>query len=279
MIASISAKEKKSNYNVLLVDHNKPELDKLHEYLADMCDLFTARTETAITKMMETHPIHLIIISIELNYADGAEVCTRLKSSLHYSHIPVILLIPSDKNANRIKSLQSGADAHIERPFSREYLLAQIKNTLSNRSRIKDYFAHSLFAHMSTVSSSKENEEFLNKLNDFISANLPNIELNVDLLARLMNMSRPTLYRKIKCISDLTPNELINVARMNRAAELISDANYKIFEIAKMVGFNSRSNFGKAFLKQFNLTPTEYQRMKKRYTSLRRTPFLPPRTN
>jgi AraC-like DNA-binding protein len=114
---------------------------------------------------------------------------------------------------------------------------------------------------MSTVTCSKEDEAFLNRLNDLISVNLRNIDLNVDLLARLMNMSRPTFYRKTKCISDLTPNELINVARLNRAAELISTARYKIFEVVKMAGFNSQSNFGKAFLKQFGVTPTQYQHL------------------
>jgi AraC-like DNA-binding protein len=111
-------------------------------------------------------------------------------------------------------------------------------------------------------SSSKENEKFLHKLNDYISGHLQNTDLDVDTLARLMNMSRPTFYRKLKCVSDLTPNELINVARLNKAAELISTTAYKVCEIAKMVGFNSQSNFGKAFLKRFNVTPTEYQQMK-----------------
>ena len=44
----------------------------------------------------------------------------------------------------------------------------------------------------------KEDGIFLNKLNHHISENLPDIRLNVDMLARLMNMSLPTLYRKLK---------------------------------------------------------------------------------
>jgi two-component system, cell cycle response regulator len=41
--------------------------------------------------------------------------------------------------------------------------------------------------------------------------NLEDIELDVEKLARFMNMSKPTLYRKIKSLSDLSPNELINI--------------------------------------------------------------------
>jgi hypothetical protein len=36
----------------------------------------------------------------------------------------------------------------------------------------------------------------------------------------MMNMSRGTFYRKIKGLSDLTPNELIMLSRLKKAAEL-----------------------------------------------------------
>jgi len=249
--------------NVLLVDYDKEELDTLSGYLNDSYQLFTASHERAVMRIIETHPIHLIISSIELIDTDGSQLCAQLKSSAQYSHIPIILVLAGGAIPSRLKSLESGADAYIERPLSREYIKAQIKNLIANRARIKDYFAHNLFAYTDAHTCSKNNEVFLNRLNTLISHHLPNPDLDVDLLARLMNMSRPTLYRKIKCLSDLTPNELITIARLKRAADLISAADHKIFEIAKMVGFNSRSNFGKAFFKQFNVTPTAFQQLKK----------------
>ena len=71
-------------------------------------------------------------------------------------------------------------------------------------------------------------------------------------------MSRSTLYRKIKEMSDLSPNELINIARLKKAAELLKKGNYKIYEVAELVGYNSQTSFGRNFQKQFNMTPTEY---------------------
>jgi two-component system cell cycle response regulator len=113
-------------------------------------------------------------------------------------------------------------------------------------------------------------EDFIKKLNDYLFDNLQNNALNVGSLARSMFMSRPTLYRKIKSITDLTPNELINLARLKRAALLLESADYKVFEIAEMVGFNSQSSFGKAFMKHFKVTPTEYQRINKKIRMLDR---------
>ena len=75
-------------------------------------------------------------------------------------------------------------------------------------------------------------------------------------------MSKPTLYRKIKHISDLTPNELINITRLKKAAELLTEDKYKIYEIADMVGYSSPTNFGRNFLKQFGMTASDYLVMK-----------------
>lgn len=113
-------------------------------------------------------------------------------------------------------------------------------------------------------------EDFIKNLNDCIFENMHNSALNVDLLARCMNMSRPTLYRRIKTATGQTPNELINLTRLAYAAGLLSSTDQKVFEIAARVGFSSQSSFGKAFIKQFGITPTEHQRHNKKIRAQRR---------
>ena len=91
-----------------------------------------------------------------------------------------------------------------------------------------------------------------------IRQQLEDPDLDVEKLAQAMNMSRPTLYRKIKSISDLTPNELINITRLKKAAELLAEGQLKIYEVAILVGYNSQTNFGRNFSRQFGMTPSEY---------------------
>ena len=78
------------------------------------------------------------------------------------------------------------------------------------------------------------------------------------MIADLMNLSRPTLYRKISAISNLTPNELIKITRLKKAAELIAQGEMKIYEIAEAVGFKSQPYFSQSFSKQFNMSPSQY---------------------
>ena len=105
---------------------------------------------------------------------------------------------------------------------------------------------------------SKADESFLEKLNNVIYRNLQNINLDVEVLANEMNMSRPTLYRKIKAISNLTPSELIHITRLKKAAEMLSEGHYRISEVAELVGYTSQNNFGRNFLKQFGMSPSEF---------------------
>lgn len=87
---------------------------------------------------------------------------------------------------------------------------------------------------------------------------MENVDFDVDDLAKELNMSRPTLYRKIKKIYNLPPNELINITRLKKAAELLAKGKYRIYKISDVVGFGSQTHFGRSFLKQFGVSPSDF---------------------
>src|SRR3546814_12787048 len=100
------------------------------------------------------------------------------------------------------------------------------------------------------MAHSKADEYFLNELIKTIHARLDEVDLDVDKLADALNMSRATFYRKVKQISELTPNDFISPVRLKKAAELLRATDYRISEIAYLVGLNSQSYFTKCFQKQ-----------------------------
>ncbi|RYE17607.1 MAG: response regulator transcription factor, partial [Sphingobacteriaceae bacterium] len=189
---------------------------------------------------------------------DGFELCRKIKTDFDHSHIPVILLTAKNTLQNKIEGLEVGADAYVEKPFSPEFLEVQIANLIINRSKIKEHFANSPLVHIKSMAYSQSDEEFLESLNAVINKNIQNPDMDVELVASQLNVSKPTLYRKIKAISSLTINELINITRLKAAAKLLEDGHYKIYEVADMVGYSSQSHLGRNFLKQFGTTPTEY---------------------
>ncbi|WP_423146076.1 response regulator [Rubrolithibacter danxiaensis] len=247
---------------ILLVDDYEEILDFLADDLSEKYTVLKALNGEEALKILETEPVQLIISDIMMPVMDGFELCTKIKSNFDYSHIPIILLTAKNTLKSKIEGLEVGADAYIEKPFSPEHLQVQIANLLLNRTKLRDYFASTPLVHIKTMAHSRWDESFLEKLQEAIYRNIENVDLDVDHLADIMNMSRPTLYRKIKAISNLTPHELINISRLKKAAELLVENHYRIYEISEMVGYSSQTHFGRNFAKQFGMSPTEYMSVK-----------------
>jgi two-component system, cell cycle response regulator len=247
---------------ILLVDDNTDILEFLSEELSEKYSVLTATDGVEALQILKEEVIQLVISDVMMEVMDGFELCKQIKTSFDHSHIPVILLTAKNTMQSKIEGLELGADAYIEKPFSPEYLQVQIANLLANRNKIKEFFAQSPLVHIKSMAYSKSDEQFLEKLNEVIHNNLEDPDLDVEKLAKVMNMSRPTMYRKIKSISDLTPNELVNITRLKKAAELLAEGAYKIYEISDMVGYNSQTNFGRNFIKQFGMSPSDYASMK-----------------
>ena len=247
---------------ILLVEDNKELLEVIAEELHDDYEVLKAIDGREALKLLSTESIQLVISDVMMPVMDGFELCREIKSNFDYSHIPVILLTAKNTLQAKIEGLSLGADAYIEKPFETEYLQAHVASLLNNRKKLRDYFVNIPFAHLKSVAHNKSDELFLEKLNQLIQTHIEDHALDVDKLAKLMNMGRTSLFRKIKSVTELTPNELINLTRLKKAAELLSGAEYKIYEVSDMVGFGSQTNFGRIFLKQFGMTPTEYQKNK-----------------
>ncbi len=243
---------------ILLVDDNEEILDFISDDLSEKYTVLKALNGRQALSVLAEESVQLVVSDVMMPVMDGFELCSNIKSNFEYSHIPVILLTAKNSLQSKIEGLELGADAYIEKPFSPEHLQVQIANLLSNRNKIREYFASTPLAHIRTMAYSRADEQFLEKLNDIIYKKLDNTELHVEHLADTMNMSRATLYRKIKAITDLTPNELINLARLKKAAELLASNDYKIYEVSEMTGFSSQTHFGRSFLKQFGISPSEY---------------------
>ena len=101
--------------------------------------------------------------------------------------------------------------------------------------------------------------DFLNRMNDLIQQNFDNPDLNVNFLAEQLAISRSGLFAKIKTLADVTPNEMIQIVRLKRAAQLLRETNLSVSEVCYRVGFSSPSYFTKCFSKQFGIKPTEWK--------------------
>jgi len=250
--------ETDNKIKILIVEDQKEIVNFLRQELKEEFGIYSAYNGKEALEILEKENIQLIISDIMMPEMDGIELTRKIKRDLQYSHIPVVLLTARTTLDSKIEGLEAGADAYIEKPFSLEHLTAQINNLLANRLMIREYFSKSSAAPIKGVSMSDADKEFIETLYKNIHDNLMDTSLDVDSLSRMMNMSRSTFYRKVKSISDLTPNELIMVSRLKKAAEMLLEDKYIIKEVVMMVGYSNNSNFSRDFSKQFGMSPSQF---------------------
>jgi ligand-binding sensor domain-containing protein/DNA-binding response OmpR family regulator len=251
----------KHRKTILLAEDNIEFMQFITRKLEDDYHILKAYDGAQAQKLLDTETVDLVISDIMMPVMDGIVLCKNIKKNLAYSHIPVILLTAKTALQAKIEGLKTGADEYIEKPFSTDFLKARIANLLENREKIKESYRHSPELAYDTIVHSKADEKFLNNLVEQIHARLEDPDLNVDNLAVAMNMSRASLFRKVKSISELTPNDFIRLVRLKKAAELLKEKEYRVNEIAYIVGFSSASYFSKCFYKQFGILPKDFERI------------------
>ena len=243
---------------ILLVDDNEEILEYITRFLDEKYSILTAEEGEQALDIIHKQTVHLVISDVMMPVMDGFELCRKIKGELATSHIPVILLTAKNTLQSRIEGLEHGADAYMEKPFSPEHLQVQIASLLMNRNKVKEYFASSPFAHIHSMAYTRADEHFLERIQEVVLDHISDTDLDVEHLAKYVNMSRPTLYRKLKEISDLTPNEMINITRLKRAALLLKEGKLSVADIAEATGYTSATVFGRNFQKQFGLNPSEF---------------------
>ena len=101
-----------------------------------------------------------------------------------------------------------------------------------------------------------QNDSFLEDVLHCINDNISNELFGVEMLCKEMGISERQLQRKLKAITNKSPNQLISSVRLHKAKELIIGHQENIADIAFKTGFSNPSYFSKCFKKEFGLTPS-----------------------
>lgn len=200
----------------------------------------------------------LIISDVMMPVMDGIVFCENLKKEEKTAHIPIILLTARTSTVYKVEGFESGADAYVTKPFQPAVLKAQVNSLLIARQKLKKYFSKKITLQPTAVEITSLDEQFLKKIMQLVEDNLTNDELSRNYLAKAVNMSPSSLYRKIKALTGKTTNAFIRAIRLKRAAQLMQHSQYNISEIAYQVGFNDLKYFRSCFKEQFGVNPSQY---------------------
>ena len=204
----------------------------------------------------------LIISDIMMPVKDGFTCCRELREQPRTAHIPILMLTAKAEDADVLQASKIGVDDYMMKPFNPEVLKAKVRNLILQRERLKRIYTKTLMLKQQESEPETDGnnapDDFIQQIIHVIEANLANENFNVKMLADQLNMSQPTLYRKIKERSELAAIDMIRSVRMGKAASLIMENRYSIQEIAEMVGYSDTRTLRKHFTEQFGVSPSKY---------------------
>lgn len=241
---------------ILIIDDNADVRDYVKSLLKEEYTVIEAPDGRAGLKKAMKYVPDAIICDVMMPVMDGLECCRKLKTELQTSHIPVMLLTACSLDEQRIQGFECGADSYISKPFNSKLLLVRLRNLMDNHKRLKQFFGDK--TTLSKESVSDVDKGFVDRFRELIEENLADSELSVEDLGSKMGLSRVQLYRKIKALTNYSPNELVRIARLKKAASLLASSEKTISEITYEVGFTSPSYFTKCYKDYFGESPTDF---------------------
>lgn len=241
---------------ILIIDDNADVRDYVKSLLKEEYTVIEAPDGRARLKKAMKYVPDAIICDVMMPVMDGLECCRKLKTELQTSHIPVMLLTACSLDEQRIQGFECGADSYISKPFNSKLLLVRLRNLMDNHKRLKQFFGDKTTLSKEPVSD--VDKGFVDRFRELIEENLADSELSVEDLGSKMGLSRVQLYRKIKALTNYSPNELVRIARLKKAASLLASSEKTISEITYEVGFTSPSYFTKCYKDYFGESPTDF---------------------
>lgn len=256
------AKRPKTNYRVLIVDDEDDIRSYLKEILSDAYKVSECRDgKEALDFILKEKP-HLVISDVMMPKMDGITLCRKLKANININHIPIVLLTAKTGDEHEQEGYEIGADAYISKPFNVELLKKRIANLIENRERLEfksvDIGEVQVKPIIKPVKLRPNDEVLLEKFMKVINDNIDNPELNVEMLAEGVGMSRVHVHRKLKELTNQSARDLIRSIRLQQAAEILSKQKQNISDVAYAVGYSNLSHFSSSFRDFFGMSPSEY---------------------
>jgi PleD family two-component response regulator len=156
----------------------------------------------------------LIISDVMMPEMDGFELCQKIKSNEHTSHIPVILLTAKADVESRIEGLEFGADDYINKPFDVDELRVRVKNLINQRRLLREKFSRAMEIKPSEIVATSTDEHFIKRLLDIFKDHVSDSGFSTDDFAREVDMSRSNLHRKLQALTNQPTHAFLRTLRL-----------------------------------------------------------------
>ncbi|MCD8193569.1 MAG: response regulator, partial [Tannerellaceae bacterium] len=251
----------KKEISILIIEDERNIRELLTDILKPYYNVTEAEDGEEALKMVEQNVPDIIITDILMPKLDGIGLMSRLKTEPRTQHIPIISISAKNSIDDHINAYEHGADLYITKPFHPRHVLVAVENLIDKKLMLKEYFnsSRSSITVKDGIVLHTEDEQFLQEIVTFIEQNMEDETLSPNSISDFMGISKASLYRRLKELTDKTPSEFVRSIRLEYASKLLITTKLTVIEIMFRSGFGNKSYFYREFGKQYGVSPKEYR--------------------
>ena len=118
-----------ANGGMILVVEDDDRISRLERFVLEQVGYRVACAgtgEEALEMLPNTTP-SLVLLDVMLPQTDGFTTCQKIRES---SEVPIIMVTAMDRDEDKVRGLEIGADHYITKPLSTHELASRVKSVL-----------------------------------------------------------------------------------------------------------------------------------------------------
>lgn len=238
-VALFIGRQLKGNYQVFYADNGIEGLEKTLNIMPD-----------------------IILTDLMMPGMDGMELCKKVRSTPETSTIPIIIISAKAEQEDLEEGLRAGANAYLFKPFSVSELLIRVEWILTERRMLQEKFT--LAAEQIDnikITMTQTDRDFISRFTNAVYNQMRTTDIDHDLLAQTLCMSKSTLRRKISDLTQDTLSNYITKIRIDYARQLLKRyPEDTIANISQRCGFSDQAYFSRQFKRLTGLSPVQYRK-------------------
>lgn len=227
--------------------------------------VYASDGDSGLAKAQELVP-DVIVTDVMMPGISGLELCRKVRLSPLTSHIPVIIVTAKVTHADRLAGLEAGADAYLEKPFHADELRLRVEKLLESRKALRDKFSRMAVTHDdekprpdAPAPTPGVDALFVAKVGDIVRELMPKGEVDVNVVASRLCMTRHQLNRKVNALCGVSTSTLVAQVRIAKAKELLAQTDKAVGDVAMECGIAGMAYFCQLFKKHTGMTPTQFR--------------------
>ncbi|MFD1094558.1 hybrid sensor histidine kinase/response regulator transcription factor [Salegentibacter chungangensis] len=248
-----------SDSKILIVEDNDDLRNELVKILGNYFQIYEAKNGRQGLEMASQVYPDLIITDLIMPVMDGQVMTRKIKSDINLNHIPIFMLTVLQNRSQKLESLEHGVSEYLEKPIDINLLIAKIFNSLNWQKKLQKRYQEESELETAVKFRNESDEKFIKEIEAYILEKIRDESFSVHDICEKFNMSRTSLYMKLKNLIDLSPQDLIINTRLKFSKNLLINTRKNIKEVAYESGFSNPKYFSTSFKKFYHLTPSQYR--------------------